>query len=547
MRAALYTRVSTRDQEEEGTSLVSQEARCRAYAFEQHYAVDESNVYRETHTGAQLWERPALSRMREAIRQGNLDVVVAYAIDRLSRNTAHLTVLIEEAEHAGTRVEFVTESLDHSPEGKLIRDIRGYAAQVEHEKIRERTIRGKLERVRAGRLLPGGKPLYGYRWIDVEDERGNVVKKAGLEVDPMTAPVVRRIFADCVNGKSLRRIATDLTLEAIPAPRGKAEWQPNSVAKILHHPNYTGRARAWWYRPVGETKALGFDLERAVELPDGVVPQLVDEGTWHVVQERLRRNKEQAARNNKEPSKTLLRAGFGRCGLCGGILSAERRAGDRHIYRCSKGKLAGMHCTHNISARILDAAVWERVESILTRPAIVAQELERLRRDDPTETDLAAIDRAVAEAGRRETNLAQAISMLTDPDAIAPLARQLQLLADQKRQFLGEREAVLRRRDAWAAAEDQVSSISAWCETVATRLEELTYEDKRLALEALEVQVKLYPSSCDERWVITASIPLAPTIASTTSRDSAVPRSPCSSPRPARPSPRGPAPRRTLH
>ena len=90
-RVAIYVRVSTDRQEEEGTSLGSQEERARAYCQSLGYIV--SAVYRETYSGFEL-HRPELNQLREAIRSGSADVVVAYAVDRLSRNQAHLAILI---------------------------------------------------------------------------------------------------------------------------------------------------------------------------------------------------------------------------------------------------------------------------------------------------------------------------------------------------------------------------------------------------------------------------------------------------------------------
>ena len=156
--AALYLRVSTRGQEEEGTSLETQEAADRRHAAEHGYRVDEGHVYREVYTGVELWERPQLTRLREAIRRREVDAVIVYAIDRLARDPVHLGVILSEAEHAGVAVEFVTEPLDHSPEGQLIRFVRGYAAKVEHEKIKDRTQRGKMARIAAGKPLVGPRP-----------------------------------------------------------------------------------------------------------------------------------------------------------------------------------------------------------------------------------------------------------------------------------------------------------------------------------------------------------------------------------------------------
>jgi DNA invertase Pin-like site-specific DNA recombinase len=151
-KVAIYCRVSTVSQEEEGTSLDTQEAHCRQYAIAKGYQIDEQHVYRETYSGAELWERPRLTPLRAALRQGAVQDLIAYAIDRLSRDPVHLGVIISEAEYHGAQVEFVTEPIDKSPEGQLIRFVRGYAAQVEREKIRERALRGKLARVQSGKI-----------------------------------------------------------------------------------------------------------------------------------------------------------------------------------------------------------------------------------------------------------------------------------------------------------------------------------------------------------------------------------------------------------
>ena len=189
-KAAIYCRVSTVGQEEEGTSLMTQEEYCRKYAAENGYRVDETHVYRDVYTGTELWERPRLTELREAIRQNAISFVIAYAIDRLSRDPVHLGVILNEAEHHGVLVEFVTEPLDNTPEGQLIRFVRGYAAKVEAEKIRERSLRGKRARIQAGKIHNHGPELYGYR----RD------KAAGIRtVYEPEAAIVQQIFQWYVN------------------------------------------------------------------------------------------------------------------------------------------------------------------------------------------------------------------------------------------------------------------------------------------------------------------------------------------------------------
>ena len=126
-RAAIYVRVSTRTQETEGTSLDSQLAACRDYAASRGATVDEGDVYREVHTGTELWERPQLTRLREAIRARVIYLVVVHASDRLSRDAILLGMVLIEADHACVAIEFVTEPIDYSPESLLFQSVRGFA------------------------------------------------------------------------------------------------------------------------------------------------------------------------------------------------------------------------------------------------------------------------------------------------------------------------------------------------------------------------------------------------------------------------------------
>src|SRR5215216_3901947 len=92
-RAAIYCRVSSTTQEE-NASLPTQEERALVYAVAHGY--DVVNVYRDTHSGLELYTRPRLTELRQAIRRGSFDVVIAFGLDRLSRDQNHIGLLDEE-------------------------------------------------------------------------------------------------------------------------------------------------------------------------------------------------------------------------------------------------------------------------------------------------------------------------------------------------------------------------------------------------------------------------------------------------------------------
>src|SRR4051794_21531974 len=98
-RCAIYCRVSTDGQEKDGSSLETQEAACIAYANKQGWEIVQT--IRETGSGATLDGRPKLSQLRALIRAGAVDVILVYALDRLSRDSDHRGVIRYELGQAG--------------------------------------------------------------------------------------------------------------------------------------------------------------------------------------------------------------------------------------------------------------------------------------------------------------------------------------------------------------------------------------------------------------------------------------------------------------
>lgn len=508
MNAAIYVRVSTRTQETEGTSLDSQLAACLDYAAARGAMVDDGDIYREVHTGTELWERPQLTRLREAIRGRVVDLVVIHASDRLSRDAIHLGMVLSEADHAGVAIEFVTEPIDNSPEGQLIQFVRGYAGKIEHAKIMERSQRGRRTRVQAGKPLPGPRALYGYQWADEQKSR--------LVVDPATAPVVRRIFEELARGRSLRKVKTLLNDDGIPTPTGKDHWGQSTVHCIASHPAYAGNAaaRRWVVeRERGGRRHCAIRPEdEQIALPEGTIPPLVPPDTFAAVQGRLARNKAASPGRLRDPEQFLVR-GYVRCGHCGQAVPATRCGGAKReevpIYRLSTTIDSHRRCC-NISMRaaILDAAVWAKVEALLNHPERIAAELARLRGEDTTADDLAAVERAMREPERKRANLARRLADIDDDESAAAIVAEINRLGARLRALGAEREAVLARRATWEAANDRLADLERWCRAVAGKLAGATFERKRQAIEALGVSVKIYAVTHSPRYEITAEIPL---------------------------------------
>lgn len=496
-RCAIYCRVSTNRQEDEGSSLGTQLDACRAYASTRNYEV--IGEFSDTWTGTQYRERPSLSQLRAQIRAGNIDVVVCHALDRLSRDQTHTAVLVDEIEHYGCRLDLVTEAFDDTSTGRLIRSVQSFAAELEREKIIERSMRGRRARVEAGKLLPTGMVLYGYRWRDET--------KSQLDSDPETVPIVERIYREYVQGSSIRTIADALSAAGIPTPtRQSNRWQYATVRNILRNAAYKGQAFGWGYRHSRPGKPQYFDSEQAIELPEGTIAPIVSADVWDTAQRRLATNQQRSRRNAKEPEAALLRSGFARCGHCGWALKARPKTGGRYEYICGRRSSLNDCLGPSILVSTLDSAAWGRVEHLMFAEGVIEQEIKRQREDDPAEVDMIALDRRLANLSREIDNLVMAIGRVQSTDAASSLAARLDQLHEQRRSVEAERTEIQRRRVDWQKLEDQIVEFGMWKHTVAERLPMLTWKDKRGLLDLLGIEAQLWRSGHDPRYTITSKI-----------------------------------------
>lgn len=187
---------------------------------------------------------------------------------------------------------------------------------------------------------------------------------------------------------------------------------------------------------------------------------------------------------------------------------------------------------HQISAKELDRATWGVVERVLTNPQLIASQIARVSEQDPTEADLAALDRSLREVTRQEGNVASAVATMdNNPAATEALLQRLAMLADQRKMLQAERERVLGQRSTWAAALKRLDSIEGYCCRVAANLGTLSYEERRDTLDVLGVRATVHRKQAqDSRYIITADLDLVqeatlldgPTTVSTTSTPSSM-------------------------
>jgi site-specific DNA recombinase len=219
--AALYARVSSTRQGAEGkASLPTQLDAMRAYAEAHGFATSDEYTYVEKHSGEELYERPALTRLRDDAKRRPFGRVLAYSVERLARNSAYVQIVLDELERLGMQLQFATEQLEDTPLGRAINNMRAYAGEVETERRRDRVHRAKMARVQSGKPLAGSRSTYGYDWADERRADGRLARERLVE-NPVTAPIMRRIWAMADNDYTQRQIAGVLTQEQVPLPSGK--------------------------------------------------------------------------------------------------------------------------------------------------------------------------------------------------------------------------------------------------------------------------------------------------------------------------------------
>jgi site-specific DNA recombinase len=307
------------------------------------------------------------------------------------------------------------------------------------------------------------------------------------------------------------------------SPTGRV-WRPATLLAILNRDTYFGEVvngRETYVREhlpgVGKVKKKKMrPRDECVVLYD-VAPAIVSEELAMAARNQKALNKKRSKRNAAAPELTLLRGGFIRCGVCGWNMHALTRllkGKVRTDYICSH-RWGEDACPHfGISARLIDGEVWSRVEQVLTRPEIVAEQLELQRAQGGfDELVLKRAEKQLKDAERKRDNL---ISELASFDGDVRDAIRAQIIEAQRSvtNAQGVVEALHQERDAYAIAQQQHDDLRLWLERVAENLTSLDHEGKRLALDALGVSVTVWPTTHEQRYEI--SMNLAPVIAAET-------------------------------
>ena len=483
-RVVIYARVSTSQQEREGTSIDTQVEECLALAAKDGLSVDPEYIFREQWTSVDF-DRPLFNRLRSMILNRSVDFIYVHNPDRLVRDPLHLMIVMEECSASGAELRFVNAEFPDTPEGRLMAYITGYVSQRERLQIMERTRRGKRRTAREQQRLPNGtgSGLYGYDYHKDTKTR---------TINEQEAAIVRQIFEWAFEGWSCYRIALNLNEMNIPTKRG-FRWHPLTVQRLLETRAYTGvqyfgQKR---YQKVSEHRRVVTDVPESEWIRiEGFTPQLISESVFEGVQRRLAVSQ---ARHVKGERKYLL-TGFVTCPTCGTGVTGTCLNGKYRYYRCrgtAKTSTRDAICREGyIPADLLEELVWNALVNTIRDPSLLIADLEDhlssgsgdlgakmegLKRDI---SDLRSQQRRLLELWQHD---------MVDLSLLETQLGPLKVLCVEKEAALRVLEEQQRQDD---EAADVATRITEYCELLSSELDCLDFDGKRAALAAFGVNVQ---------------------------------------------------------
>jgi DNA invertase Pin-like site-specific DNA recombinase len=485
--AAIYLRVSTRHQAEDGFSLDDQRATLTNLAAQRgwtHTVYEDAGISGET-----LEERPAMLALLAAVDKGEHHAVLVADESRLARDDLTAAIIRDRFQRA--RLTLVTPTGDRDladPSGSFTATVLAAAASLEQKIRTAKTAAGLRNTARAG-FWPGGPAPYGYTLTSDPDGSRHTV----LSINEGEAAILRE--------------AAGMILD-----HGHSTW---TAARTL---NATGRltrsGTRWYFRNLAyqltKPHLAGTYTYNSTEGPISMeIPAILDQGRWDALQALLR-----APQIPQRQNRFYALSGFLRCACGRSISGFHRKDQDTRYYRCSRASSShepdDQRCPHyprQINADELEASIWGEVRSLLTSPDRLRQAAEAhiatSLADAPIRSDQrATITHRLDTLATEETGVIRthARDQITDTQ----LAETLEQINDERTTLTGH----LAQLAAWDTERNanraRLSRLDHLAHQATTNLTDTTPQDQRRVYELLDLRVDVTP---ERSYEISGTIP----------------------------------------
>ena len=348
----IYVRVSTDEQVQEGFSIRAQVEKLKSYALLKDW--DIFDIYAdEGISGKNIVDRPAINRLIDDIESGQVNNVLVFKVDRLTRNTRNLLELVELFDECNCAFNSLTESIDtDTASGRMFLKIIGIFAEFERENLVSRLKLGFERKAKEGYSLASFVSSYGYT-----RENGEKIQT----IEPDEAKIVKEIFSMFVDKNiTINKIARILNQRKIPTKK-TGSWQASTVKRTLTNPNYIGKIR---YSIADESRYFE---------ADGQHERIISDEIYYLAQEKI--NSTPQTVRTKRPKVQSYFCGYIYCEQCNNKFGTHnyltKTKGEEKSYRTSyvcNGKVnlnEDIACTSSaIGHTKLEQAFIEYIENI---------------------------------------------------------------------------------------------------------------------------------------------------------------------------------------
>lgn len=414
-RLALYTRVSTIEQSEEGYSIDEQKRLLMSWAEKNNYEVYKCYSDRGI-SGKDIKNRPALKELLKDAEEKKFDMVISWKINRISRKLADVLKIVDVLEKNDITFKSYSEPFEtDTPAGKMQFQMMALIGEFERGTIAQNVKMGMCAKAKAGEWC-GGRVL-GYDLVPVENQEGTKRRKTKLTINEIEARSVRLIFNEYSNGKGYKAITNQLNKLGYKTKKGN-DFSVGSIREILTNPVYIGKVRYNVRQNWSEKRRRNINANPIIT--DGIHEPIIDEGLWDKVQAIMESKKGKPSRiyDGEYPLTGILR-----CPKCGAGMVISRTTNKladgtkKRIayYCCGAWKNKGTSVCNSNTIRVDKANeyVFTKISELLSNEKMVETIVnninkERHKKINPAKKELERIDKELEKIDRKKTKLFEA-------------------------------------------------------------------------------------------------------------------------------------------
>ena len=413
--AGLYPRVSTEDQSRFGHSLDEQEEKLKQLCNFKDYEIYK--IYREEGVSAKNMERPKFQEMIKDLKEGKINKIVVYKLDRLTRSIKDLESICTMLEEYDCSLESVAEEINtDTANGKFFIRMLTILAQLEIERTSERTKFGLVGAAKKGHL--SGKPPVGYRKMENDKK---------LYVDEIGADVIRRMFRLYLDGMAVNSICKLFNEENVL----NKHWATTTVDTMLSNQLYIGNME------------YGKKTNNEIQLFENVVPAIIDKTIFEMVQKRKEKNLK-----NFKRKRTYIFMQKIKCPKCNKIMggcSSTSRNKEKHLYyKCAS-------CGLRINEKKIEISLMKFLNDMLDFFLIIDNSFKPTLNKD-TENDIKKYKKTEIDLKEKETRIKKAfvdgiLEADTLKDELKEIERELEHTKNKLMQLENQKETMDMKQD----------------------------------------------------------------------------------------------------